>query len=414
MLKTDNKSTFNVAYGVHLLYRAGLPDGLVQLVCGAGPDIGPAIVDNADFVMFTGSTATGRLIGARAGQNLIGCTLELGGKNPLIVLQDADMQDTINGAIFAAFLNAGQACMHIERIYVPESRRQEFTTKFVEAARDISIGASYDFGPLMGSLVSVDHKDRVESHVNDAIAKGATVLTGGKARPDLGPAFFEPTVLTDVTPEMTHATVETFGSVATIYGYTDVEDSIARANDTDYGLNASVWGKDLGAAEAVGRRIEAGNVNINDRSRGVIREQEKHLRRFQDLWCRHSSRGSRSAQVHRCAKRRRPEEASPFQPRGHRLEHQSRADRQGPALHAQVRHPLTLALPTCIDGRRFGQTTVAKSAGAPPSRGGASYPAVNELSIASASDPLTDLFANAAGGRRNRRQFQWLEPSPLM
>ncbi|WP_421844882.1 succinic semialdehyde dehydrogenase [Mycobacterium sp.] len=264
VLKTDNKSTLNVGYGIHLLYEAGLPDGLVQLVCGEGPDIGPSIVDNADFVMFTGSTATGRLIGARAGQNLIGCTLELGGKNPLIVLEDADMQETINGALFATFLNAGQACMHIERIYVPESRREEFTTKFVQAVQDIDVGATYDFGPLMGSLGSVAHKDRVEAHVNDAIAKGATLLTGGKARPDLGPAFFEPTVLTGVTPDMTHATVETFGPVATIYGYTDLEDAIARANDTDYGLNASVWGKDLGVAEAVGRRIEAGNININD------------------------------------------------------------------------------------------------------------------------------------------------------
>ena len=264
VLKTDNKSSLNVAYGVHLLYQAGLPDGLVQLVCGGGPDIGPAIVDNADFVMFTGSTATGRSIGSRAGQNLIGCTLELGGKNPLIVLEDADMDDTIKGAIFAAFLNSGQACMHIERIYVPESRRQEFTAKFVQAAQDISIGASYDFGPLMGSLVSVTQKDRVESHVNDAIAKGATLLTGGKARPDLGPAFFEPTVLTDVTPDMTLATEETFGPAVTIYGYANVDEAIARANDTDYGLNASVWGKNLQLAEAVGRRIEAGNINVND------------------------------------------------------------------------------------------------------------------------------------------------------
>ncbi|MBO9521188.1 MAG: succinate-semialdehyde dehydrogenase (NADP(+)) [Nocardioidaceae bacterium] len=264
VLKPDNKSLLNVAYGVGLLYEAGLPAGLVQLVAGEGPDIGPAIIDNADFVMFTGSTATGRTIGARAGQNLIGCTLELGGKNPLIVLEDADLEETVKGALFATFLNAGQACMHIERIYVPESRRAEFTDAFVKGAQEISVGASYDFGPLMGSLVSVAQRERVESHVNDAVEKGATVLTGGKARPDLGPAFFEPTVLTDLPADAIHATVETFGPVTTIYGYTSLDDAIAKANDTEYGLNASVWGKDLAKAEAVGRRIEAGNININD------------------------------------------------------------------------------------------------------------------------------------------------------
>jgi aldehyde dehydrogenase (NAD+)/succinate-semialdehyde dehydrogenase/glutarate-semialdehyde dehydrogenase len=264
VLKPDNKSTLNVAYGVTLLYEAGLPAGLVQIVCGEGPDIGATIVENADYVMFTGSTATGRVIGAQAGQNLIGCTLELGGKNPLIVLEDADLDEVIPGALFGAFLNAGQACMHIERIYVPESRREEFTRRFVQAVQGIEVGATYDFTPLMGSLVSVAQRERVESHVDDAVTKGATVLAGGKARPDLGPAFFEPTVLTDVTPDMIHATVETFGPVTTIYGYTSLDDAIARANDTDYGLNASVWGKDLKAAEAVGRRVEAGNININD------------------------------------------------------------------------------------------------------------------------------------------------------
>jgi aldehyde dehydrogenase (NAD+)/succinate-semialdehyde dehydrogenase/glutarate-semialdehyde dehydrogenase len=264
VLKPDNKSTLNVAYGVGLLYEAGMPAGLVQIVCGEGPDIGPTIVENADFVMFTGSTATGRTIGALAGQNLIGCTLELGGKNPLIVLDDADLDEVIPGTIMAAFLNTGQACMHIERIYVSEKRREEFTQRFVQAAQAIEVGATYDFSPMMGSLVSVAQRERIESHVDDAVAKGATVLTGGKARPDLGPAFYEPTVLTDITPDMILAKTETFGPVTSIYTYSTVDEAVALANDTDYGLNASVWGKDLKAAEAVGRRIEAGNININD------------------------------------------------------------------------------------------------------------------------------------------------------
>lgn len=264
VLKPDNKSTLCVAYGVSLLYRAGLPAGLFQIVCGEGPDVGPHLIDNADFVMFTGSTATGRYVGARAGENLIDCTLELGGKNPLIVLPDADLDETVPGAAFATFLNAGQACMHIERIYVPRSMEAEFTRRFVAAAEAIDLGASYDFGPRMGSLVSVAQMERVRSHVEDAVEKGATVLTGGRARPDLGPAFFEPTVLTGVTKDMLHATQETFGPVVTIYPYDTIDEAVELANDTDYGLNCSVWGGDLSAAEAVGRRVRSGGVNVND------------------------------------------------------------------------------------------------------------------------------------------------------
>lgn len=264
VLKPDNKSMLCVAECVRLLYQAGLPEGLFQIVCGDGPDVGPALIDNADYVMFTGSTATGRFVGAQAGENLIGCTLELGGKNPLIVLEDANLDETIAGATFGTFLNAGQACMHIERIYVPRALEAEFTRRFVEAAAAIEMGASYDFGPTMGSLVSIDQMNRVSAHVEDARAKGATVLTGGRARPDLGPAFYEPTVLTDVTPDMLLASEETFGPVVTIHAYDTVDEVIALANDTDYGLNASIWGTDLKAAELVGRRIQSGNVNVND------------------------------------------------------------------------------------------------------------------------------------------------------
>jgi len=264
VLKPDNKSTLNVAFGVELLYRAGLPAGLVQIVCGEGPDIGPALIDHADFVMFTGSTATGRFVGERAGGNLIDCTLELGGKNPLVVMPDADLGEVVPGALFGAFLNAGQACMHIERIYVPEAMEEQFTAAFVAAAESIVLGAAYDYGPQMGALISQQHLERVSDHVEDARAKGAEVLTGGRARPDLGPTFYEPTVLRGVTREMRHGTEETFGPVTSIYTYADLDDAVAKANDTDYGLNASIWGTDLEAAEALGRRIRAGNINVND------------------------------------------------------------------------------------------------------------------------------------------------------
>jgi len=264
VLKPDNKTALSPLYGVQLLEQAGLPKGLFQVVCGEGPDVGPTLIDHANYVMFTGSTATGRVIGERAGRNLIGCCLELGGKNPMIVLEDADLDDVVQGAIFGAFGNTGQICMHIERMYLPESRYDEFRTKFVAATEALAIGASYDFGMDMGSLVSPDHKDRVQAHVEDAVAKGATVVTGGRARPDLGPAFFEPTILEGVTTDMLCGVTETFGPVVALHRYRTVDEAVALANDTDYGLNASVWGGDVAAACRVGRRIESGNVNIND------------------------------------------------------------------------------------------------------------------------------------------------------
>jgi succinate-semialdehyde dehydrogenase/glutarate-semialdehyde dehydrogenase len=264
VLKPDNKSALCVTFGVELLYRAGLPRGLVQVVCGEGADVGPAIIDGADFVMFTGSTATGRVVGERAGSNLIDCTLELGGKNPLVVMPDADLDEVVPGALFGAFLNAGQACMHIERIYVPHALEAEFTRRFVTGANKIALGASYDWEPQMGGLISTAQLERVSSHVEDAREKGAEVLAGGRARPDLGPTFYEPTVLRGVTKDMVHGVQETFGPVTSIYTYDDLDHAVELANDTDYGLNASVWGTDLEAAEALGRRIEAGNININD------------------------------------------------------------------------------------------------------------------------------------------------------
>jgi aldehyde dehydrogenase (NAD+)/succinate-semialdehyde dehydrogenase/glutarate-semialdehyde dehydrogenase len=264
VLKPDNKTALSPLYGIQLLEEAGLPKGLFQVVCGEGPDVGPTLIDNANYVMFTGSTATGRVIGERAGRNLIGCCLELGGKNPMIVLEDADLADVVQGAIFGAFGNTGQICMHIERMYLPESRYAEFRDAFVAATEKLVLGAAYDFGPDVGSLVSPDHMERVKSHVDDAVAKGATVLTGGKARPDLGPAFFEPTILEGVTTDMLAGVTETFGPVVALHSYRTVDEAVELANDTEYGLNASVWGGDVATACQVGKRIHSGNVNVND------------------------------------------------------------------------------------------------------------------------------------------------------
>ncbi|MGI9084948.1 MAG: succinic semialdehyde dehydrogenase [Aeromicrobium sp.] len=264
VLKPDNKTALSPLLGVRLLEQAGMPPGLVQVVCGEGPDVGEPMLANADYVMFTGSTATGRVIGELAGKNLIGCCLELGGKNPMLVLEDADVDEAVHAALFGGFGNSGQICMHIERLYVHDSIYVEFRDKFVAATEALNIGAAYDFGPDLGSLVSVDHRDRVAAHVEDARAKGATVLTGGQARPDLGPAFYEPTILEGVTQEMLAGSTETFGPVVGLYPFHSEDEAIALANDTSYGLNASVWSTDLDRAQSVARRIDSGNVNIND------------------------------------------------------------------------------------------------------------------------------------------------------
>ncbi|MFJ4656352.1 succinic semialdehyde dehydrogenase [Nocardia sp. NPDC088792] len=266
VMKPDNKTALCTLYGIELLHQAGMPRGLVQVVCGSGPDVGPTLIDNVEFVMFTGSTATGRRIGEQAGRNLIGCSLELGGKNPMIVLDDANLDEAIPSATFAVFGNTGQACMHIERIYVHERIHDQFVRRFVTAAEELGskIGAGYDFEPEFGSLVSVDQLQRVAAHVDEAREKGATVLTGGKPRPDIGPAFYEPTVLTGVTPDMAHATMETFGPVVTIYKFTTDDEAVDLANATTYGLNASVWAGNLDRARKLAERIEAGSVNIND------------------------------------------------------------------------------------------------------------------------------------------------------
>ncbi|MDX6231363.1 MAG: succinate-semialdehyde dehydrogenase / glutarate-semialdehyde dehydrogenase [Nocardioidaceae bacterium] len=264
VVKPDNKTALSPLLGVRLLEQAGMPKGLVQVICGEGPDVGGPMLENADYVMFTGSTATGRIIGELAGKHLIGACLELGGKNPMLVLADANVDEAVHAALFGGFGNSGQICMHIERLYIHDSIYDEFRDKFVAATKAMKIGATYDFGPDIGSLVSVDHRDRVSAHVEDAKAKGATVLTGGQTRPDLGPAFYEPTILEGVTKDMLAGSTETFGPVVGLYRFTTEDEAIALANDTDYGLNASVWSKDVKRGLAVARRIDSGNVNVND------------------------------------------------------------------------------------------------------------------------------------------------------
>ena len=263
VLKPDAQTPLSALGALELLYQAGLPEGLFQVVVGDGPTLGSAIIANADFVMFTGSTETGKIVAAQCGERLIGFSAELGGKNPMIVLDDAPLARAVDGAIAASFSNAGQLCMSIERLYVHERIYDRFVPQFVDRVRQLRLGVGVDFSAEVGSLISQEQIDKVSSHVADAEAHGATVLAGGKHRPELGPYVFEPTVLENVSEDMLLCRGETFGPVVAVYRFSDDEEAITLANDTAYGLNASVWGKPR-RARAVASRIEAGSVNVNE------------------------------------------------------------------------------------------------------------------------------------------------------
>ncbi|GGM35245.1 succinic semialdehyde dehydrogenase [Longimycelium tulufanense] len=262
--KPDQQGALSVLLGIELLRAAGMPDGLWQVVLGDGPVIGGAVTDGADYVCFTGSTATGRIVGQRAGERLVDCSLELGGKNAMLVLDDAPVERAAECAVRACFSSAGQLCVSIERIYVDRRVHDAFVDAFVRRVKEMKVGPGTDWDVDMGSLISRRQLDGVQAHVEDAVAKGARVLAGGRHRPDLGPYFFEPTVLADVTEEMACFGAETFGPVVAIHPVDGVEKAIVAANDTPYGLNASVWGRNKRRAALVGARLRAGSVNVNE------------------------------------------------------------------------------------------------------------------------------------------------------
>lgn len=264
VLKPDSQTAFIALWARELLVEAGLPESLFQVVVGDGPTVGPAVVDRADYVCFTGSTATGREVARRCADRLVGCSLELGGKNAMVVCADANLERTVEGALRACFSNAGQLCISIERMYVADEVYDAFVPAFADAVDRMRLSAALDYSADMGSLVSQRQLDAVRRHIDDAVAGGATVLAGGHARPDLGPYFHEPTLLEGVTPSMAVCDEETFGPVVSLYRFRAEDDAIRRVNATAYGLNASVWTRDTRRGRALAARIKAGTVNVNE------------------------------------------------------------------------------------------------------------------------------------------------------
>lgn len=264
ILKPDHQASLTALFGLKLLRDAGLPANVMEIITGDGRVIGTHLLDAVDFISFTGSTATGRMIAEQAGRRLIKCSLELGGKNPLLVMNDADLERAVDGAVRGCFANAGQLCMSFERIYVQNGIHDRFVPALVKRVAAMKLGRSLDYRADMGSLTSGRQLATVLDHLEDAVAKGATVLAGGRHRPDIGPFFFEPTVLSGVTAEMKMFRQETFGPMAAIYRFDTPQEAILAANDSAYGLNGAIWTGDTRKGRELALQLKCGTVNINE------------------------------------------------------------------------------------------------------------------------------------------------------
>ena len=262
--KPDAQTMLSALLGVQLLEDAGFPRDLWQTVAGPGRQLGGPMIERSDYICFTGSTATGKIIAKQCAEQLIGCSLELGGKNPILILRDAGIDKAAEGAVRASFSNAGQLCVSMERMFVADQIYDRFVERFVERTKAMNLKSGLAWGSDMGSLISQDQLDTVVRHVEDAVSKGAQVLTGGNARPDIGPFYYEPTILEGVTPDMTCFGEETFGPVISLYRFHDESDAVDRANAGEFGLNASIYSQDGKRARAMARQIKCGTVNINE------------------------------------------------------------------------------------------------------------------------------------------------------
>lgn len=264
VLKPSEETPLTALRLAELVIEAGFPAGVLNVVCGRGAGAGAALAQHAGLgkISFTGSTPVGRAIGHAAVERMTRFTLELGGKSPLIVLPDADVEQVAQGAAMGIFFHQGQVCTASSRVLVHRSLLQRVCDGLARVAAGMRIGSGFDPQAQLGPLVSKRHFDRVMGYIEGAKADGATLLTGG-ARALEGGCFVQPTVFADVRADMPVVREEVFGPVAVVMPFDDVDEAVRLANDTPYGLSASVWSRDLSAVHRIVPRLKAGTVWVN-------------------------------------------------------------------------------------------------------------------------------------------------------
>ncbi len=247
-----------------LFIDAGFPRDLVKIVQGGG-EVGQALIDSApDKVLFTGSVATGRRVAEACAKRLIPSVLELGGKDAMIVLADADLEVASSAAVWGSYTNCGQVCLSVERLFVEQGAAEKFIALCVEKTKKLHIGPGSDSATDVGPLIRPQHVRRMIDLLDDAVSRGANVLCGGSARPDLGPNFFEPTVIAGVDSSMKLFQEETFGPILAIRVVKDAKEAIAQANDSPFALAASIWTREKSRGMAIASELRAGAVMVND------------------------------------------------------------------------------------------------------------------------------------------------------
>lgn len=262
VFKPSDLTPLSAVAGRDILVECGMDADLLGIVQG-GADVGAELIRNVNYLGFTGSSANGRKVAVAAAERLIPFSLELGGKNPMVVLKEAPLELAAKGLLAGAFSNSGQTCISIERVYVESPVFDKFARLVADGAAKLKLGYSASWDLDMGSMIHSNHAAGVQEKIDRAVEGGATVIAGGKRRPDLGAAFVEPTVLKDVPVKAPIEVTETFGPVVSLHRVSSPEEAVALANDSEYGLNASIWAGNSAAGMRLATQIEAGTVGIN-------------------------------------------------------------------------------------------------------------------------------------------------------